>query len=93
MSKISYRLKEKLLTIIKDDYEECQFFMAASHLLTNKIRDITESVQNQNIDFNKLRDNIGEIGVFINNTEKRLEEVEECYTKLVEVLAKEKPKQ
>lgn len=93
MSKISYRLKEKLLTIIKDDYEECQFFMAASHLLTNKIRDITESVQNQDIDFNKLRDNIGEIGVFINNTEKRLEEVEECYTKLVEVLAQEKPNQ
>jgi cell division GTPase FtsZ len=92
MSKTSDRLKQKLLTILNDDYEECQFFMAASQLLTNKIQDVSETVNEQDIDFNKLRDVISEIGIYISNTEKRLEEVEECYTKLVEALAEEKPK-
>ena len=92
MAKTSDRLKKKLLTILNDDYKECQFFMAASQLLTTKIQDVSETVKEQDIDFNKLRDAISEIGIYISNTEKRLEEVEECYTKLVEALAEEKPK-
>jgi phosphotransacetylase len=92
MPKTSDKLKKKLLVILKDDYEECKFFMAASQLLTNKIQDVSEIVKEQDIEFNKLRDVISEIGIYISNTEKRLEEVEECYTKLVEALAEEKPK-
>ena len=92
MQKISDQLKRDLLAIIKDEYEECQFFMAESHLLINKIHDVSEAVENQEIDFSALRDAIGEIGIFISNTEKRLEEVEECYTKLVGSLASEKKK-
>jgi len=92
MAKISEPLKQKLLTILKNDYEECQFFMAASQLLTNKIHDITDIIENRDPDFNTLRDSIGEIGIFISHTEKRLGEVEECYTKLVEALSEEKPK-
>jgi hypothetical protein len=90
MAPISDRLKQQILSIIRDDYEECQFFMASSNLLTNKIKDIADTVQKKEIEFSQLRDTIGEIGMFINNTEKRLEEVEECYTKLVEALAEEK---
>lgn len=90
MALISDTLKQQILSIIRDDYEECQFFMASSNLLTNKIKDIAETVEKQDLEFSKLRDTIGEIGMFINNTEKRLEEVEECYTKLVEALAEEK---
>ena len=92
MTKISDQLKRDLLAIIKDEYEECQFFMAASHLLINKIHDVSEAVASQEIDFAALRDAIGEIGIFISNTEKRLEEVEECYTKLVGSIAAEKKK-
>ena len=87
MTSISEALKKKLLAIIKDDYEECQFFMASSNMLTDKIKKVSEAILNENMDFNQLRDSIGEIGIFISNTEKRLEEVEECYTKMVEVLA------
>ena len=92
MPKTSDKLKHKLLTILKDDYEECKFFVAAAQILVNKIQDVSEIVEKQDIEFNALRDTITEIGLFISNTEKRLEEVEECYTKLVEALAEGKPK-
>ncbi len=92
MSESAKKLKQRLLAILKDEYEGCQFFMAASNILTNKIADLTETIQSHEIEFNNLRDSIGEIGLFISNTEKRLEEVEECYTKLVDALAKEKPR-
>jgi len=90
MSIISKKLKKKILGILKDEYEDCDFFMAASTILTNQIKDISEAVNDKNTDFNKLRDEICEIGIYINNTEKRLLEVEDCYTKLVEALAEEK---
>ena len=91
MAKITETLKKNLLTIIIDDYEKCEFFMAASQILTNKIQDISDLIENGDTDFNRLRDSIGEIGILISHTEKRLEEVEECYTKLVEALADGKP--
>jgi len=90
MAQISNNLKEKLLTIIQSDYEDCQFFVAASQLLVNKIKDLSKTIEQRKIDFEELRDNIGELGIFISNTEKRLEEVEECYTQLVETLSDEK---
>jgi hypothetical protein len=90
MAKISKKLKTKILGILKSEYEDCDFFMAASNILTNHIKDISSSIDNENQDFDKLRDEICEIGVYINNTEKRLLEVEDCYTKLVEALAEEK---
>ena len=92
MSNTPDKLKQKLLSILKNDYEECQFFMAASQLLINKIQDTSQIVQEEELEFNKLRDAVGEIGIFISHTEKRLEEVEECYTKLVEALAEGNPK-
>ncbi len=90
MSKISNKLKTKLLSVVKDEYEDCDFFMAASNMLTNHIKNISDEIKENKIDFNKLRDEIGEIGIYINNVEKRLLEVEDCYTKLVETLAEEK---
>ena len=90
MANISTTLKNELLKILKHDYEECQFFLAATNLLMNKIKDVSEMLQNENNDFNALRDTIGETSLFISNAEKRLYEVEECYTKMVEALSKEK---
>jgi len=90
MTKISNKLKTNLLEILKNEYEDCDFFMAASNMLTNQIKNISESLNDKDLDFNKLRDEICEIGVYINNAEKRLLEVEDCYTKLVETLADEK---
>ena len=90
MAKISNKLKTRILDIINNEYEDCDFFMAASNILTNHIKDISNLINDENPDFDKLRDEICEIGVYINNTEKRLLEVEDCYTKLVETLAEEK---
>ena len=90
MAKISKNLKTKLLDILNNEYEDCDFFMAASNILTNHIKDISAIINDENPDFDKLRDEICEIGVNINHTEKRLLEVEDCYTKLVEALAEEK---
>ena len=90
MAKMAKKLKTEILDILTNEYEDCDFFMAASNILTNHIKDISITVNNKNPDFDKLRDEICEIGVYINNTEKRLLEVEDCYTKLVEALAKEK---
>jgi hypothetical protein len=84
-------LKQKLLSIIKKDYEECSFYTASANMLIHKIQDIAASLEKDELDFNKLRDEIGEVGLFISNAEKRLQEVEECYTKLVEALADGKP--
>ena len=91
MAKLPAVLKQKLISIIKKDYEECQFYTASTNMLIHKIQDIAVSLEKEDLEFDKLRDEIGEIGLFISNSEKRLEEVEECYTKLVEALADGKP--
>lgn len=90
MAKITNKLKHKLHGVIKEEYEGCDFFMAASNILTNHIKDISELIDKKDTGFDNLRDEICEIGIYINNVEKRLLEVEECYTKLIEILADEK---
>lgn len=85
-------LKQKLIGIIKNDYEECQFYMASTHMLINKIKDLALLMEKDDLEFDLLRDEIGQIGIFLSNAEKRLEEVDQCYTKLVEALAGGKPK-
>jgi hypothetical protein len=91
MAGIPTTLKKNLISIIKKDYEECQFYMASTNMLIHKLQNIAASLEKDELDFNKLRDEIGEVGLFISNAEKRLAEVEECYTKLVEALADGKP--
>lgn len=88
MSKVASTVKEKLHTIVTKDYEECQFFFAAVDLLGDRLKNITELTQQEEIDFNLMRDTIGELGICISNIERGLEEAEECYTKLVEALEK-----
>jgi len=88
MSKVASAIKEKLNKILTKDYEQCQFFFAAADLLSDKLKNIIELTQQEEIDFNLMRDTIGGLGICISNIERGLEEVEECYTKLVEALEK-----
>lgn len=88
MANISHAVKDRLSTILLKDYEECQFFFAAAHLLRDQLQKISEQVQREEIEFNLVRDTIGELGIYISNLERGLNEVEECYTKLVEALEK-----
>lgn len=90
MSGVSESLKQELVTIIRQEYENCDFLPAAAQLLTGKIKLLCDDVADGKLGFTQLRDSVGEIGIFLSNTEKRLSEVEDCYTKLVEALANEK---
>ncbi len=85
-------LKQKLISIIKNDYEECQFYVASTQMLVNQIKDLVTLMEKDDVAFDTLRDEIGQVGMFLSNSEKRLEEVEQCYTRLVETLAGGKPK-
>ena len=87
MAKVTPEARERLTAIITTDYEECQFFAASAQLLVNKIHDFLQRIQEQGTTFEQLRDEVGQIGIFLGNAEKRLQEVEDCYTKLVETLS------
>ena len=86
MANISSAVKNRLNAIVVKDYEECQFFFAAAHLLQDHLKKISELAQKEEIDFALIRDTIGELGLYISNLERGLNEVEEYYTKLVEAL-------
>jgi hypothetical protein len=87
MAKVNSEARERLTAIITTDYEECHFFAVSAQMLINKIKDFSERIQEQETTFEQLRDEIGQIGIFLGNAEKRLQEVEDCYTKLVECLS------
>jgi hypothetical protein len=87
MAKLTSDARERLTAIITVDYEECQFFAASAQMLINKIKDFSQLVLGQETTFEQLRDEIGQIGIFLGNAEKRLQEVEDCYSKLVESLS------
>lgn len=87
MAKLTTEARERLTAIITTDYEECQFYAASAQMLVNKIKDFSQQAQQQETTFEQLRDEVGQIGIFLGNAEKRLQEVEDCYTKLVETLS------
>jgi hypothetical protein len=87
MAKLNSEARERLTAIIATDYEECQFYAASAQMLVNKIKDFSQHAQEEETTFEQLRDEIGQIGIFLGNAEKRLQEVEDCYTKLVECLS------
>jgi len=92
MAHISSELRQHLLAVIRGDYEECAFFMAAANMLTRKFSDIARRIETaSDIDFQSLQNDIFDIGQLLGNAEKRLQDVDECYTKLVEALAAGKP--
>lgn len=88
MANISSAVKNRLNAILVKDYEECQFFFAAAHLLQDHLKKISELAQKEEIDFAIMRDTIGEMGLYISNLERGINEVDACYTKLVEALEK-----
>ena len=79
----------KLLKIIKDDYDSCEWFIISANELMQKLNESIELCQNNQTSLETIKDFIGEIGIGIGNVQRCLDGVEDCYSKTVEVLSKE----
>jgi hypothetical protein len=81
--------QQKLLKIIKDDYDSCEWFIISANELMQKLNQSVELCQNKHTSLETINDFIGEIGIGIGNVQRCLDGVEDCYSKTVEVLSEE----
>jgi hypothetical protein len=81
---------QKLLQIIQDEYDNCEWFIISSNELMKTLNDTTTMFQDRSKTYEELKDSIGKIGLGVSNVEKCLDGVEECYNRIVEELANEK---
>ena len=82
-------LNQKLLDIIQNDFEGCEWFIIAANELMQTLNETVEMLRDENISFGIIKDSIGKIGIGIGNVERCLEGVEDCYNTTVELLSKE----
>ena len=81
---------QKLLQIIQDEYDNCEWFIISSNELMKTLHDTTTMFKDRSKTYEEIKDSIGKIGLGISNVEKCLDGVEECYNRIVEELANEK---
>lgn len=82
-------IHQKLLDIIQDDFEGCEWFIIAANELMNTLTDIVSMANDSTTSVEKMTSAIGKIGIGISNVERCLDGVEECYNKSVELLSDE----
>ena len=80
-------LHQKLLDIVQDDFDSCEWFIISANELMKTLNDTIEMLKDENTPVEKIKDLIGEIGVGIGNVERCLDGVEDCYNKTVELLS------
>ena len=80
---------QKLLKIIEEDYDGCEWFIISANELMQKLNKSIELYKNNQTSLEKIKDFIGEIGIGIGNVQRCLDGVEDCYSKTVEQLSKE----
>jgi hypothetical protein len=80
---------QKLVKIIKEDYEGCEWFIISANELMQKLNESIELCNNNQTSLETIKNFIGEIGIGIGNVQRCLDGVEDCYTKTVELLSKE----
>ena len=80
-------INQKLLDIIQNDFDSCEWFIISSNELMKTLNDSIDLFKNKDTSFEEIRDYIGKIGMGIRNVEKCLDEVEECYNRIVEGLS------
>ena len=83
---------QKLLQIIQDEYDNCEWFIISSNELMKTLNDTTTMFKDRSKTYEEIKDSIGKIGLGISNVETCLDGVEECYNRIVEELANEKNK-
>ena len=79
-------IHQKLLTIIQDDFEGCEWFIIAANDLMNTLSDIVSMASDTTTPVEKITTTIGKIGIGISNVERCLDGVEDCYNKSVQLL-------
>ena len=79
----------KLLSIIQDDFEGCEWFIVSANELMNTLSEIVTMANDPTIPIEKISNAIGKIGIGISNVERCLDGVEDCYNKTVELLSDE----
>ena len=80
---------QKLLKIIEEDYEGCEWFIISANELMQKLNKSIELYKNNQTSLETIKDFIGEIGIGVGNVQRCLDGVEDCYSKTVEQLSKE----
>ena len=85
---------QKLLDIVQNDFDSCEWFIISANELMRTVNDTIDIFKDDSKSFKEIKDSIGKIGISISNVEKCLDGVEECYSKMVESLSNEakKPK-
>lgn len=85
--------QQKLLEIIQDEFDGCEWFIIAANELMKTLNDTIAMYKDNNTSIETIRDSVGKIGIGIGNVERCLSGVEDCYNKTVELLSDEFTKQ
>ena len=80
---------QKLLKIIEEDFDGCEWFIISANELMQTLNESMELCRNQETTLETIKDFIGKIGIGIGNVQHCLDGVEDCYSKTVELLTKE----
>ena len=89
MKKLKKTPHQKLLKILKEDYDGCEWFIISANELMQKLNESMELCKNEQTSLETIKDFIGEIGIGISNVQRCLDGVEDCYSKTVELLGDE----
>lgn len=83
---------QKLLKVLQDDFDGCEWFIISANELMNTLNELSEMYKDKKTSLEAIKNSIGKIGIGIGNVQRCLDGVEDCYSKSVEVLGDEMDK-
>ncbi len=83
---------QKLLKVLQDDFDGCEWFIISANELMNTLNELSEMYKDKKTSLEAIKNSIGKIGIGIGNVQRCLDGVEDCYSKSVEVLGDEMEK-
>jgi hypothetical protein len=83
---------QKLLKVMQDDFDGCEWFIIAANELMKTLNDLSDMYMDKQTSLEAIKNSIGKIGIGIGNVQRCLDGVEDCYSKSVEVLGDEMDK-
>lgn len=83
---------QKLLKVLQEDFDGCEWFIISANELMNTLNNLSEMYKDKKTSLESIKNSIGKIGIGIGNVQRCLDGVEDCYSKSVEVLGDEMKK-